>query len=396
MASIFRDEKQYHNRVLIGQIINIRPEDGIITVRVTTGATYKMVIPLMGLSGPIIDANGDVVRTGARASWMRYMPQDHDIVKVGFGPDNRPEVIGYGTWGDMPTEKGPLGNLGGYSSMAQLRNANPSVGMEGFEPLRPGEWDMRSSGNAYIFGSKFGQLTLAGGGVNLQLVKDQSELNGRSGLYKLESVGASMRFGDTKRQIPGDFQETIPTGAAKEFDLKVSQTVAPSVNNNYFRMRAGDIWDDTGTAQITSDAGANIRFREEAFAGTPLTNTVYLREVDANGNVYETLGATATKQVLTGASLTEFSRTGYLSLDYSSSDSINFSSTEINLDGSATVNLVAPSINLGDSGLEPAVKGQALFQWLSALTVNTPLGPSTPPLNIGAFPSVLSTVVKVG
>lgn len=381
MTSIYRNETQYHNRVLIGQIINVRTNEGLITVRVTTGATYKMVIPLLGLSGPVVDANGDTVRTAARASWMRYMPQVHDIVKVGFGPDNRPEVVGYGTWGDLESEPGPRGNLGGYANLSTLRDANPSVGMDTFIDLKPGEWDMRSSGNAYIYGSRFGALILAGGGVTLQLLKDQSELDSRAGLYKLESVGSVLRFGDTKRQSPTGFQETIPTGAAKEFDLKISKTVAPAIDNNYFRMRAGDIWDDTGTTTLISDAGSNIRFREEVFAGTPLTTTSYLREVDSAGNVYETLGSTATQQILTGAPLTEFSRENYLSLNYSASSEIN---------------LVAPSINLGDSGLEPAVKGLALFQWLSAMTVNTAVGPSTPPLNLGAFSSTWSGIVKVG
>lgn len=383
MIEQFRDEQQYHNRTYIGQIIGVREDDGLMTVRLTSGATHKMVIPITGMSGPVNDADGNLLRSGARASWMRYMPQDHDYVKVAFGPDNRPEAVGYATWGDLESERGPLGNLGGYAFMTEMRKRNVP-GMETFIKLRQGEWDMRSSGNAYIYGTRFGTLTLAGGGVQLNLQKEQSELNGRSGLYRFESLGSFIHFGDVKRQGLTDFQPVKVGGSGKEFDLQISEQTTAATQDDYYRVRMGDLWDDTGDSQLVSDAGSNLRFREEVFDGGiqfPGSDPAYVREVDADGNVFEKLGSSATQQTLTGASVTEFSREGYLSLRYEASSSID---------------LVAPSINLGSAALEPAIKGQTLVAALQALTVLTPVGPSSVPVNSAAYPLALSGVVNVG
>lgn len=281
-----QDEKQFHNRTNIGQITGIREDDGLMTVRLTTGAIHRMPIPVLGFSPPVVGLDNQTIRGGARSSWMRYMPQVGDFVKVAFGPDNRPEALGAATWGDLPSERGPQGQLGGYAQVSRARDRG-EPGLATFYRLRQGEWDMRSSGNAYIRGGQFGTLYLAGGSQQLLLKKEQEEVDGRMGLLRLDSTGAQLRFGDVKRQAPGDFEEKVVSGTAKEWDLnlQVQSEPAPVPPTPYARIRYADIRDETG-APID-----NLRLREELFegGGFPLPNSspVYTRDVDNAGNVSE-------------------------------------------------------------------------------------------------------------
>jgi hypothetical protein len=296
-----QDEEQYHNRTNVGQISGIREDDGIMTVRLTTGAIHKMPIPVLGFSPPIVGLDNQTLRSGARSSWMRYMPQVGDFVKVAFGPDNRPEAVGAATWGDLPSERGPQGQLGGYAQVSRARDRG-EAGLSTFYRLAQGEWDMRSSGNAYIRGGQFGTLYLAGGSQQLLLKKEQEEVDGRMGLLRLDSTGAKLRFGDVKRQASGDFEEKVVSGSAKEWDLDLQQQTAPAPvpPTPYARVRYADIRDDSG-AVIN-----NLRLREELFegGGFPLPNTtpVYTRDIDNGGNVSE--NGDGTRDVTSGGTHT--------------------------------------------------------------------------------------------
>lgn len=374
-----QDETQYHNRINVGQIVGVRTDDGIITVRLTTGALHKMPIPVYGFSMPINNQDNQELRTGASASWIRYMPQVGDFVKVGFGPDNRPEVIAYATWGDLPSERGPPGQLGGYAQFSRARDRGVA-GLETFFTLNPGEWDLRSSGNAYIRGGQFGTLFLAGGGVTLSMQKEQEEMNARAGLTKVDSTGAEIRFGDVKRQTGTDFEEVVVPGSGKEWLLQLSQQTAPEpvIPNQFYTAQAGDIRDSQGVIEVSS-TGNPLRLREQVFDGLPQAGqpVPYVRTVDAIGNIEEVLGATATSHVITGSSIASFSRTGYLDLTYGASSSIS---------------LQAPLVNLGSNATEPVVRGNLLNTYLTTiLSVPTALGPSGP-ATIGLVAGELSTV----
>lgn len=374
-----QNETEFHNRVHIGQITGVRADDGLITVRLTTGAVHKMPIPVYGFSMPLARADGQVLRSGTRASWMRYMPQVGDFVKVAYGPDNRPEVISAATWGDLPSEVGPQGQLGGYAQYSRARDRG-EPGMEVFFKLNPGEWDMRSSGNAYIRGGQFGTLSLAGGGVSVFLRKEQEQFDARAGRFEFDSTGARMRLGDVKRQLSSGFQEDQVQGSGKEFELQVNHQAAPSPAPplEFYEFRAGDLRDSAGV--VETGVSGPLRLRERvldgaAQAGQPVP---YVREIDALGNVTETLATTATSHQITGSALAEFSRTGYLSMTHEAATSITLASARVAL-GSATAS-------------QPVPRGTDLVTQLMAIVVPTALGPSGPPLNAGAFPGTLSTV----
>lgn len=374
-----QDERQYHNRVYVGQITGVREDDGIITVRLTSGAIHKMPIPVYGFSPAVLDGDGNTLRPGTQASWIRYMPQAGDYVKVAFGPDNRPEAIAAATWGDLPSERGPQGQLGGYAQISRARDRGVA-GLETFYRLREGEWDMRSKGNAYIFGGRFGTLLLAGGGVQMRLQKEQEELNIRAGLTTLDSTGASFKLGDVKRQLPAQFQPTTVPGSAKELDLVVSQQASPSPTppNAFYRLQAGDIRDGAGV--IETGVSAPLRLRETVLDGLAQTGqpVPLVREVDAAGNITEVQAEGATVNSVTGSSVAEYSRTNYLSMTFEAATSVTLSSARVNL-GSANAAQQVP-------------RGNDLVAQIQALTVSTSLGPSGTPINAAAFPGTLSAV----
>ena len=373
-----QDETQYHNRVNIGQIVGVRPADGIIQVRLTTGAVHKMPIPVYGFSPPIRDGDNQTLRSGTLSSWIRYMPQVGDYVKIGFGPDNRPEVLGAATWGDLPSERAPPGQLGGYAQITRARDRG-EPGLETFYTLNPGEWDMRSSGNAYVRGTRFGTLTLAGGGEQLQLKKEQEESDWRTGLLNFDSTGATIRLGNVKRLLTGGFEETVVPGSAKEWALTVAQDTAVQTTLDFYSQRAGDLRDSLGVIEV--GVAGPLRFQEQVFdgaiqAGQPIP---YVREVDSLGNITEAQGSLATVHSITGSSIAEFSRTGYLTLTYGAATSITLDSARVALGSAAAA--------------QPVVRGTDLNTYLTTtLSVSTPLGPSGPAI-VGLVSGELSTVV---
>lgn len=380
----FQQEGQFQNRIFIGQIQGVRPADGIMQVRLTSGQLLKMPIPVYGFSMPIGQAQGEgLQRQSTRASWLRYMPQVGDYVKVGFGPDHRPEAIAAATWGELENERGPIGHLGGYAGVARQRDEG-DAGLQQFTDLQEGEWDMRSSGAAYIKGGQFGTLTLSGGLETIQLRKEQGETDARMQLLRLSSVGSQLRFGDVKRTVTDPVLETVvnnPAGA-KEFYVEVSKQVAPAPApaNQFYKLQAGDVWSFDAVPIQEVGTAAPLRLREEIFDGLPQTGqpVPYVREVDAAGNITETQGTLAVSHTITGSPIAEFSQTGYLNAT---------------LGASASVTIESARVALGSAGAsQPVPKGQELVTQIQAITVPTPLGPSGVPINSGAFPATLSTV----
>jgi len=182
-----QDETQNHNRTLVGQITSVDNRQGLITVRTVNGQQFEMPIPLLGFSPQTqLDADGNPVG-GFRSSWIRYMPQNFDFVKVAFGPDRRPECVGMACWGDLENSPGPIGQLGGYADVVRAREEG-IPGFAEFRDLRQGEWDMRSRGNAYIYGSATGVLFLAGGGAKLVLNKEDDASRLRATNQRYEST----------------------------------------------------------------------------------------------------------------------------------------------------------------------------------------------------------------
>lgn len=284
-----QDERFFKSRTHVAQIVSVDDLNGRVTVRLaTTSEEYTLIVPLGGLS-----------INGTESSWMRYMPQRRDHVKITFGPDNRPEIVGYAAFGEEPDgvdaasrQGGHIPKNGAYATVRRLAEKNVN-GLQIFRRLRPGEWDMRSSGAAEIYGNRFGTLTLAGGAqAVVTLDKQHSEIRGRTGLTVLGGDGVDLRLGDVKRKLlPSSVVEesvTVnPTGALapKEFSVEVKYKTPPlgTPELTFYDFAAGDVRDSVGLP-VPGPAALPLRARERFYDPSGLITTVST-EVDAIGNI---------------------------------------------------------------------------------------------------------------
>jgi hypothetical protein len=284
-----QEERFFKSRTHIAQIVSVDDLNGRGTVRVaTTGEEYTLTLPLGGFS-----------INGISSSWMRYMPQRRDHVKLTFGPDNRPEIVGYAAFGEEPDgadaasrQGGHIPKNGAYATVRRLAEQNVN-GLQIFRRLRPGEWDMRSTGGAEIYGNRFGTLTLSGGApAVVTLDKQHSEIRGRTGLTVLGGDGVEVRFGDVKRKLlPSSVVEEAvtvnPIGAIapKEFSVDVSYKTPPlgTPTLTFYDFAAGDVRGSAGLP-VAGPAALPLRARERFYDPSGLITTVST-EIDAIGNI---------------------------------------------------------------------------------------------------------------
>lgn len=349
-----QDERQAKNRTHIGQIAFVDTAKGLITVRMaTTHEQFRLQIPLGGFS-----------IQGLFSSWIRYMPQRFDFVKVSFGPDNTPEVVGYAAFEDDP-HTASVPHQGGYAAVRRLAEANTAgLGLI-FRELKEGEWDMRSSGGAEIYGTQNGTLTLAGGGgASIRLIKEEQEEAHRARRTLFEDDGVDVRFGLVKRKLnPFDVRESAvvvnPTGAPapREWSVKVAVKPPPVGIPELFLYdeQKGDVRDDRGLPLLLNTLP--LRTRASWYDATGLIQTLSVR-VNTLGVVSVTQSATA---VAGGISV---SSDGVTPL------TTNFLRTEMTSTIDHTI--IAAHIALGSlTAFEPLIKGttyltSAVGPWATA------------------------------
>ena len=264
-----QDETQNHNRTLIGQITSVDNRQGLITVRTVNGQQFEMPIPLLGFSPQTqLDADGNPVG-GFRSSWIRYMPQNFDFVKVAFGPDRRPECVGMACWGDLENSPGPIGQLGGYADVVRAREEG-IPGFAEFRDLRQGEWDMRSRGNAYIYGSATGVLFLAGGGAKLVLNKEDDASRLRA---------TNQRYESTENYI-------LRTGPLEDDDRIVEEAQNEGTTVHARTIDAQGNATHTGDGDLTlNHANLHVNHGNAAHTGSGDLNTDYSTQVHTAGNI---------------------------------------------------------------------------------------------------------------
>lgn len=298
MSNMFQDGGKFFNRIYLAQIEAVHEEKGTVDVVFLDDLLTErngLELPWSGFS-----------KNGHRSSWIRYMPQvvdtDNgaagDIVYVGFSSKGEAYILGYAT---------PRGH---YAAFLDQKTKNPSAIPRGdLTDLRQGEWDMRSSGGAYIFGAKDGSLLLAAGPqVRARLNKQKNEARLEAGLWDIASGGSFMRVGDVKRKVGAGFSEssftTANTPVSKEYWLHI-ETPTPIAIPIYDE-NIGAVCNGFGVAR-TSDLvpGVPLRVRRKVWAGSDLI-VAYSEEVDAAGNHKVDYGATTTNVEVNGGPVTAY------------------------------------------------------------------------------------------
>lgn len=396
-----QNEVKFLNRTYVAQVTEVNPETGVLKVRpVGTRQEFDATVPLYGLS-----------IQGFRSSWMRYMPQRQDFVKVCFGPLNQCEVVSMATFGeevDPTSTEGRSGSripfVGGYATIQKKAN-NALDGLSDFAQLKPGEWDMRSAGGAYIRGRDNGTLTLTGGAiVRFDLSKNRDEICSRAKLNILGGDGSDLRIGTVKRLVPGvdllpsEATFSHPGGVDKEYRAIVGTTLPTGTTASLFESRAGHLVDDTGVAPDTQGGTQlPLRSRVRWFDDTPTTPQQTLSvEVDNLGNVrvvQADLAVPGGVEIVGGAA---------------SPLSVSFLNIDITANAqSGTANLSGQFVNLNAGGTAdtPIPRGNELKAYLDgfsqafdAHTHATSMGPSGPASTAGVGPlpaTALSTNAMV-
>jgi len=174
-------------------VVSVDAEKGKLTAQFedTAGQRDNINVPFGFISSPINNRR--------KSAWSRYIPQEGDIVVLGFDTNHTPRIISY--------------SLISYELLSVL---NSETGYQ-FSTLQPGEWDQRSSGGAYFRGDRTGLLFLSGGLTSISLDKKRFEIRSSAGLEKFSANQSVWRRGQVKRSLVPFTPETVikfPAGGA--------------------------------------------------------------------------------------------------------------------------------------------------------------------------------------
>lgn len=368
-SSSLRQEWQYLNRCYIAQIQGIDETKGSCRVVVLDGLDSErgeLEIPLGGFG-----------IQNFKSSWMRYMPQINELVYVAFGPQNQARILGYATF------------PGGYEKIAGFtRTAPTQFPTADFIRLRQGEWDMRSSGGAYIHGNRDGMLLLSTSpSVRLRLDKPNDEARAEAGLWITGGNGNFSRIGDVKRRLPVAFRESdlssLEPTARKEWWLHLENPsltgVEPSVI--LYDEQVGAVRDAVG-APYLSDLlpGTPLRYRKKIWSigsTSAFATSVFSEEVDALGNHKVDYGIETTNVEVNGGPATSLN-VSMLSMNVETTTSASVSAlTTAKVEGIVSAQLIsnvlaqvnAAVVQLGGPSAlsNPAVHGTVLFTILQTM-----------------------------
>lgn len=249
----FRESATTLSRVIVGQIKSVTPEEGLVTVEcASTQQAFRLAIPMAGFSPQLMTS-----------SWQRYMPQRFDFVRIAFEPDNTPMIIGYHPFDESPGGVAP--RQGAYAGLARYGKDNPNNVGSIFRTLQEGEWDMRSSGGAYILGTRSGTLNLrAGGAASIRLSKSAKETVNQGLLFRSEQDGVKVRWGEVRREIPPGGAEVNLVEPTTGAPLAPNPGAVAGGANNTFREFSIDV------GYVPAVAAPRLRYYDFA-AGTPTT-----------------------------------------------------------------------------------------------------------------------------
>lgn len=261
-----------YDRTMRAQVTHSDKDTGIITVNydgVPAKGGKQLTVPPLWASFP---ENGN-------PAWGRFMPQTSDLVRVSYGLDNSPYVVGY----DVVGAKADLHTRGiGYAGLFdhQVKGISGSyptfTKYSKFIPLNPGEYDFMSSGGAYIYGNDAGNLHFAGGSAFLTLIRDTRKLDTSAQNFTFTADNSKMQFGQARRTGPDGVEQPVLTSAI-EYSVHMYR---PDTGMAVGYTKLGDVIDGEGlsvysdlfkiaclyrTSINTPDGlpGANISFTNE-------------------------------------------------------------------------------------------------------------------------------------
>jgi len=289
-----RDGVQYLSRPGRGQIDTVNPINGKIVVNTNDPFDVREVtVPVLWFSA-----------RGTKSAWGRYMPMGSEKTTV-----NGKEVIKGGELVHLLYRNDGTAVFGGYDATAtpdgepgwtdlEAARKNKVPGFANFKQLKRGEFDFKSSGNAYIFGSNAGTLLLAGGQSFIKLDGQSYRSEAKSSEFHQTSDACETRFGTIFRKLkPTDFAEGVVQSGGKEFLVNLNDanpaTGAPLTGQPKAKLHFGDIINNTTLVAENGEFGSKLRGLISLGDSVSATE-IFRFEVDQLGNVAWTQGNTGT------------------------------------------------------------------------------------------------------
>lgn len=309
-------EWQTLNRIYLFQITAVLAEQGRVHATCIDGLIRReenLELPWGGFS---LSRN--------RSAWMRFMPSVGDLVLVDYGPHSEPRIVSYALAPGAYERIIAARDVGPHTAVVNGEAVNWNPALRSLVHLKEGEWDMRSSGEAYISGDSAGNLTLAGGGrTGLILSKKENDLRASAGLHVFDAEGSYQRLGLVKRKLtPISFKDTTLLAPLMILDPIVNEWAvhiespptdpvtgltlpAPGTSFLVYDEQAGTVRSSAGVPE-SSSLGLPLRRRSRVYdIGTTTAQTIptmaYESSVDALGNTQVSLGLAATSAKVVAA-----------------------------------------------------------------------------------------------
>lgn len=230
----------FYDRTHLALITAVDQTGGTVTLMFIdqVGIRDKVPIPVIGMS---VD------------SWIRYMPQVNDVVYTGFRPDDSVVILGW-----LPY------NYGKRVSAFKANDKNAAGGSlkEMMQELKPGEFDIRSKGGAYLRLDAIGD-------VLLMSLAGRIQMYGREGFTAMTQLGHKvtdgknwMRFGAPFRLFPQISARELPTGGSgqplnKASDLRERDTRFYDAEGSLLIQESlGTVIDDQGVLELSGTSGS--------------------------------------------------------------------------------------------------------------------------------------------
>jgi hypothetical protein len=350
-----RDHARYLSRVVSGQISDVTPGDGKVTVSsLREAGSFPVTISPLWFSAtpssPITAANPN---PPPKTAWGRYMPMGNEHVEIGYHNDDTPYILGYNITATEDESRA------GYPALRKLQEQG-AVGYAGFRRLKPGEFDFKSVGDAYMHGSAFGTMFIAGGQAFIRLDKQAYRIDSKASEYKFISDTSELRVGTVFRKVnPTDAVETAvpPTGtniSFKEFLVDLNDSIAGfAAPQSKLKIHGGDILTSTNTPELSS-SGAPLRFRMSVGDVANATEAFKL-EIDALGNIVWDQNITGLNGLSMSMFKLELNTNSTILMEAVAQADYNAPITNIGASAICTIN--SPAIFLGGTSIESVIKG---------------------------------------
>lgn len=311
-------------------------------------------IPLMGLSMPPQKNENDI--NELNASWGRYIPQQGDVILVGFSPNGTLYSFGYHAM---------FYEGFNYKDIGRESKGGIGWGEASAKQMKPGDWDWKSArGSSFYLGDK---AKLSSGPHNITVNKSTGDITTKSSLVVDKyGVSSETRYGGARRKIlPTDPAET----SIYNLSLQVAQESTDVVRRGFpplemCRTSMGDVIDETKFQVMVSTLGGTTIRRLESVKDPTGFIDFYAKKVDDLGNY----GVEAPSAVMFQWA-TPLASWDIKNNITSITSTVSFDVTSPLITLKAAIKAVIDSANVqlgGPAAVEPLVKGNQLVSVLTS------------------------------